>query len=73
MHDKQCLLVIVGATIDGEKELVAIESGFRESKLSWPQLLLDFKSRGLAATPQLAIGGRLLAAYVGKLIRLPLP
>ena len=56
MDDKQCLLVIVGATIDGEKELVAIEGGFRESELSWSQLLLDLKSRGLAAAPQLAIG-----------------
>jgi putative transposase len=56
MDDKQCLLVIVGATVDGEKELVAIEGGFRESELSWSQLLLDLKSRGLSAAPQLAIG-----------------
>jgi putative transposase len=56
MDDKHCLLVIVGATIDGVKELVAIEGGFRESELSWSQLLLDLKSRGLADGPQLAIG-----------------
>ena len=56
MDDKQCLLVIVGATADGEKELVAIEGGFRESELSWEQLLLDLKSRGLTTAPQLAIG-----------------
>jgi transposase-like protein len=56
MDDKQCLLVIVGATDTGEKELVAIEGGFRESELSWKQLLLDLKSRGLTTAPQLAIG-----------------
>ena len=56
MDDKHCLLVIVGATVDGEKELVAIEGGFRESELSWSQLLLDLKSRGVTNGPQLAIG-----------------
>jgi putative transposase len=56
MDDKHCLLVIVGATVDGEKELVAIEGGFRESELSWSQLLLDLKARGVANGPQLAIG-----------------
>lgn len=56
MDDKQCLLVIMGATADGVKELVAIEGGFRESELSWKQLLSDLKSRGLTTAPQLAIG-----------------
>lgn len=56
MDDKQCLLVIMGATADGVKELVAIEGGFRESELSWKQLLSDLKSRGLITAPQLAIG-----------------
>jgi transposase-like protein len=56
MDDKQCLLVIIGATEDGYKELVAIEGGFRESELSWSQLLLDLKARGLDQGPQLAIG-----------------
>jgi transposase-like protein len=56
MDDKQCLLVIIGATEDGHKELVAIEGGFRESELSWTQLLLDLKARGLIQGPQLAIG-----------------
>ena len=32
MDDKQCLLVIIGATEDGDKELVAIEGGFRGSE-----------------------------------------
>lgn len=56
MDDKHCLLVIVGATVDGEKELVAIEGGFRESEISWSQLLLDLKTRGLSNGPQLAVG-----------------
>lgn len=56
MDEKQCLLVIIGATEDGKKELVAIDGGFRESDLSWTQLLTDLKSRGLQMGPELAIG-----------------
>jgi putative transposase len=56
MDDKQCLLVIIGATEDGHKEIVAIEGGLRESELSWTQVLLDIKSRGLKSGPQLAVG-----------------
>jgi len=56
MDDKQCLLVIIGATEDGIKELVAIEGGFRESELSWSQLLLNLKGRGLQFAPKLAVG-----------------
>jgi transposase-like protein len=56
MQDKQCLLVIIGATEDGIKELVAIEDGFRESELCWSQLLLDLKGRGLETGPELAVG-----------------
>ena len=56
MEDRQCLLVIIGATEDGKKELVALESGFRESDLSWTEVLLDLKQRGLKKAPKLAIG-----------------
>jgi len=56
MDDKQCLLVIIGATEDGTKELVAIEGGFRESELCWSQLLLNLKGRGLKIGPKLAVG-----------------
>jgi transposase-like protein len=56
MDDKQCLLVIIGATKDGNKELVAIDGGFRESELSWAQLLTDLKSRGLKTGPKLCVG-----------------
>jgi len=52
----QCLLVIVGVTPDGRKERVAIADGFRESKDSWREVLLDLKARGLQAGPLLATG-----------------
>ncbi|MDY6972470.1 MAG: transposase [Thermodesulfobacteriota bacterium] len=46
MEEKQCLLMIIGATEDGKKELLALDSGFRESELSWTEVLLDLKHRG---------------------------
>jgi transposase-like protein len=55
-HDGQCLLVIIGVTPDGKKERVAIADGFRESKASWAEVLLDLKARGLQSGPRLAIG-----------------
>lgn len=51
----QCLLVIVGATPEGKKELVGLIDGVRESAQSWRELLLDLKRRGLAIAPELAI------------------
>lgn len=56
MDDRQCLLVIIGTTEDGRKELVAIDGGFRESEISWTDLLLDLKSRGLKIGPKLCVG-----------------
>jgi transposase-like protein len=56
MDDKQCILVIMGATKDGVKELLAIEGGYRESEQSWLSLLNDLKRRGLQKAPALAIG-----------------
>jgi putative transposase len=56
MDDRQCLLVIIGATEDGHKELVAIEGGIRESEQSWIEVLVDLKRRGLQTAPELAIG-----------------
>jgi putative transposase len=52
----QCVLVVIGATADGKKELLAIEDGYRESEQSWKELLLDLKHRGLSVDPKLAIG-----------------
>jgi putative transposase len=53
---RQCLLVLMGATADGLKELIAVVDGYRESEQSWYELLLDLKHRGLALAPKLAIG-----------------
>lgn len=54
--DGQCLLVIIGVMPDGKKERVAIADGFRESKASWREVLLDLKARGLQSGPLLATG-----------------
>ncbi|MDB5771744.1 MAG: transposase [Burkholderia sp.] len=52
----QCMLVVIGATADGKKELVAIGDGYRESEAPWKEVLLDLKARGLKMDPKLAIG-----------------
>ena len=51
----QCLLVIIGATPEGKKELVGLIDGVRESAQSWKELMLDLKRRGLAVAPELAV------------------
>jgi len=53
--DAQCLLVIIGATAEGKKEVVGLADGIRESASSWKELLLDLKRRGLTMAPQLAV------------------
>ena len=55
-EDRQCILVLLGATADGKKELIAITDGYRESAQSWKELLLDVKARGLDVDPKLATG-----------------
>jgi len=55
-EDRQCILVLMGATADGKKELIALQDGYRESEQSWKQLLLDVKARGLVIDPKLATG-----------------
>ena len=57
MEDQsQCMLVIIGATPEGRKELLGFTSGYRESAQSWAELLIDLKARGLAHPPLLATG-----------------
>ena len=53
--DRLCTLVMIGARPDGEKELLAVEDGYRESAESWKTVLRDLKRRGLVA-PVLAVG-----------------
>ena len=55
-EDRPCVLVIVGATEDGTKERVALLDGERESALSWKELLLDLKRRGLEQGPEISVG-----------------
>ena len=55
-NKKQCMLVLMGATADGKKELIAVLDGYRESKQSWRELLLDLKHRGLTIDPKIAVG-----------------
>ncbi|MFQ5506943.1 MAG: IS256 family transposase [Planctomycetota bacterium] len=55
-EDKQCILVVLGATADGKKELLAIADGYRESAQSWKEVLLDLRARGLEKPPKLAVG-----------------
>jgi transposase-like protein len=54
--DNLCMLVIIGATPEGRKELIGFTDGYRESTQSWRELLLDLKARGLALAPSLATG-----------------
>ncbi len=54
-NDRPCMLVLIGTTPEGKKELVGLLDGERESKLSWKELLLDLKRRGLGETPELAV------------------
>ena len=53
-EDRTCILVLMGATPEGKKELIAVQDGYRESEQSWKNLLLDVKQPGLAVDPELA-------------------
>ena len=56
-HERQCLLVLIGADAQGRKELLAVEDGFRESAQSWRELLLRLRDEnGLVVDPELATG-----------------
>src|SRR3984885_1681619 len=52
----ECMLVLMGATPEGKKELIGFQTGMRESGQSWKELLVDLKARGLSVAPQVAIG-----------------
>lgn len=51
-----CMLVLIGATPEGRKELVGFQVGVRESAQSWRELLVDLKARGLSILPRIAVG-----------------
>jgi transposase-like protein len=52
----ECMLVLIGATPEGKKELIGFQVGVRESAQSWRELLIDVKRRGLKITPEIAVG-----------------
>jgi len=54
--DRSCILLIIAADKHGNKELLAVSDGYRESSLGWRELLLDLKKRGLSFAPKLVIG-----------------
>jgi putative transposase len=57
MEDQaECMLVLIGATPEGKKELVGFQTGVRESAQSWRELLVDVKRRGLKIAPDIALG-----------------
>ena len=56
MDDRLCLLVIIGSDEKGNKELIALSDGYRESAASWEEVLLDLTQRGLKTSPKLAVG-----------------
>jgi putative transposase len=53
---RQCILVVMGATLDGKKELIAIKDGVRESEQSWHEIFVELRQRGLKEAPKLAVG-----------------
>jgi hypothetical protein len=52
----ECMLVLIGATPEGKKELLGFRAGMRESAQSWKELLVDLKARGLSIAPEIAVG-----------------
>src|SRR5205085_6611315 len=63
----ECMLVLIGATPEGKKELVGFQTGMRESTQSWRELLIDIKQRGLEIAPDLAVGKPALGKAGGAL------
>jgi len=51
----ECMLVLIGATPEGKKELLGFKTGLRESAQSWKELLVDLKARGLSIAPEIAL------------------
>lgn len=63
-HERQCLLALIGADVSGQKELLAVEDGYRESAQSWRELLLRLRdANGLALDPELATGDGALSFW----------
>ena len=62
-NQRQRLLVLMGATVAGQKELIPVVDGYRENEQSWYELLIDLKNRGLSLAPKLAVGDGALGSW----------
>ena len=69
--ERSCILVLIAATEDGRKELLAVHDGYRESKLSWLEMLRDLKGRGLSQLPALATGDGALGFWAAAAEEFP--
>lgn len=69
--ERSCILVMIGATKDGRKELMAVQDGYRESTLSWREILRDLKARGLKDLPKLAVGDGALGFWAAAAEEFP--
>ncbi len=69
--ERSCILVMIGANADGKKEVIAVEDGYRESKLSWQEVLHDLKGRGLTKLPDLATGDGALGFWAAAAEEFP--
>jgi len=69
--ERSCILVVMGATAEGRKELLAVQDGFRESKLSWSDVLRDLKARGLKSAPALTTGDGALGFWAAAAEEFP--
>ena len=67
---KLCLLVVIGVREDGEKELLAVEDGYRESEDSWAAVFRDLRDRGMNE-PKLVTGDGALGAWAALRERVP--
>jgi putative transposase len=63
-ESRPCMLVLIGAREDGQKEFIGLHDGVRESKQSWKDFLQNLKSRGLIIEPSLAVGDGALGFWV---------
>lgn len=54
--ENTAVLVVLGVSVDGRKESLAMEKGYRESANSWDEVLRDLKARGLTEASLLAVG-----------------
>jgi putative transposase len=69
--DRTCILVMIGATAEGRKELIAVQDGYRESKVSWLDMLRNIKSRGLSQLPAVAVGDGALGFWAAAAEEFP--